>query len=163
MKTLGKRIAEYRKLKGLTQENLATKLNVSPQAVSKWENDLSIPDLPILMELTDMFQITMDDLLRPQEKRVETRVVEKPLRKSADEMMLRVVINSSDGDKVKVNLPVMLIKAGLTSNISMPSIGGKDLNNIQFEQLIEMAEKGVIGKLVEIESDDGDIVEVFVE
>ncbi|WP_273399142.1 helix-turn-helix domain-containing protein, partial [Traorella massiliensis] len=47
MKTLGTKIAEYRKLKKMTQEELASKLNVSSQAVSKWENDLSIPDLPI--------------------------------------------------------------------------------------------------------------------
>ena len=54
MKTLGTKISEYRKLKGLTQEQLATQLNVSSQAVSKWENDLSIPDLPILIELANM-------------------------------------------------------------------------------------------------------------
>ena len=45
MKTLGKKINEYRKLAGYTQEELAEKVNVSSQAVSKWENDLSVPDL----------------------------------------------------------------------------------------------------------------------
>ena len=37
MKTLGKKISEYRKLRGMTQEDLAVKLNVTSQAVSKWE------------------------------------------------------------------------------------------------------------------------------
>jgi len=44
-KTLGKRIAELRKKKGLKQETLAEKLAVSPQAVSKWENDQTCPDM----------------------------------------------------------------------------------------------------------------------
>lgn len=43
--TLGQRIAELRKKEGLTQEELAEKLGVSPQAVSKWENDISCPDI----------------------------------------------------------------------------------------------------------------------
>ena len=61
MKTLGTKIAEYRKLKKMTQEELASKLNVSSQAVSKWENDLSIPDLQILIELSDIFNVSLDN------------------------------------------------------------------------------------------------------
>ena len=76
METLGKKISKYRKLKSMTQEELATQLNVSAQAVSKWENDLSIPDLPILIELADIFNITMDELLRQKENTDIIRVVE---------------------------------------------------------------------------------------
>lgn len=43
--TLGKRIMQLRKASGMTQEQLAEKLGVSPQAVSKWENDVSCPDI----------------------------------------------------------------------------------------------------------------------
>ncbi len=45
MSTLGTRIAEYRKQCGMTQEQLAEHMDVSPQAVSKWENDMSCPDI----------------------------------------------------------------------------------------------------------------------
>ena len=51
MNTLGQRIAYYRKRAGLTQEELAEKCSVTPQAVSKWENDISSPDISLLPTL----------------------------------------------------------------------------------------------------------------
>lgn len=164
MKTLGTKIAEYRKLKQMTQEELATKLNVSAQAVSKWENDLSIPDLPLLIELADIFHVTMDELVRQKENTEVIRVVEEPLRKSINQMMLRIIVNSSDGDKVRVNLPMSLVKAGIEIGMNMPQVGGNaSLKDIDFEQILMLVEQGVVGKLVEVESSDGDLVEIFVE
>ena len=61
--TLGKRIAENRKHLRLTQDQLAEKLGITAQAVSKWENDLSCPDISILPKLADIFEITTDELL----------------------------------------------------------------------------------------------------
>ncbi len=61
--TLGKRIAMLRKEKGLTQEQLAEKVGVSAQAVSKWENDASCPDITLLPLLADILGVTVDELL----------------------------------------------------------------------------------------------------
>ena len=61
MKKYGHIISELRKKKGLTQEQLGKKLNVSYQAVSKWENNLSEPDLETLEKLTDVFEISMSE------------------------------------------------------------------------------------------------------
>lgn len=61
--TLGKRITANRKRLGLTQDQLAEKLGITAQAVSKWENDLSCPDISILPKLADIFSITTDELL----------------------------------------------------------------------------------------------------
>ena len=61
--TLGKRIAMLRKEKGLTQEQLAEKVGVSAQAVSKWENDVSCPDITLLPLLGDILGVTVDELL----------------------------------------------------------------------------------------------------
>lgn len=61
--TLGKRITANRKRLGLTQDQLAEKLGITAQAVSKWENDLSCPDISILPKLADIFCITTDELL----------------------------------------------------------------------------------------------------
>jgi len=61
--TLGKRIAALRKSKGLTQEQLAEKVGVSAQAVSKWENDVSCPDITLLPLLADLFDVSVDELL----------------------------------------------------------------------------------------------------
>ena len=164
MKTLGTKIAEYRKLKKMTQEELATKLNVSSQAVSKWENDLSIPDLPILIELSDIFNVSLDELIRQKENAEIARVVEPQLRKDPDQMMVKIVINSSDGDKVRINLPILLVKAGMAIGMSMPQVNGKEaLQGIDFEQIMKLVDQGLVGKLIEIESADGDHIEIFVE
>ena len=61
--TIGKRIAAHRKRLGMTQEQLAEKLGITAQAVSKWENDQSCPDISVLPVLADIFQISTDALL----------------------------------------------------------------------------------------------------
>ena len=61
--TLGKRIVHHRKRLGLTQDQLAEKLGVTAQAVSKWENDQSCPDIAMLPRLAEIFGITADELL----------------------------------------------------------------------------------------------------
>ena len=61
--TLGKKLSQYRKLIGISQQQLGDKLNVSPQAVSKWENDLAEPDLTTLKALAELYRITIDELL----------------------------------------------------------------------------------------------------
>ena len=58
--TIGARIAEQRKQKGMTQEALAETLGVSAQAVSKWENDVSCPDISLLPALAEKLEISLD-------------------------------------------------------------------------------------------------------
>ena len=60
---IGKFIAERRKLKSLTQAQLAEKLNITDRAVSKWENGRSLPDSAIMLELCEILDITVNDLL----------------------------------------------------------------------------------------------------
>lgn len=61
--TLGKRIMAARKKLGLTQDQLAERLGVTAQAVSKWENDQSCPDITMLPKLAELFNTTTDELL----------------------------------------------------------------------------------------------------
>lgn len=60
--TLGKRLASLRKQSGLTQQQLGDQLNLSAQAVSKWENDLAEPDLSTLRSLANLYKLTIDEL-----------------------------------------------------------------------------------------------------
>ena len=61
--TLGKRISALRKAKKMTQDQLADQLSVTAQAVSKWENDQSFPDITMLPRLAEIFGCTTDELL----------------------------------------------------------------------------------------------------
>lgn len=161
--TLGKRIAELRRRKGLTQEELAQAFGISAQAVSKWENDITCPDIGILPELAGMLGVSVDELLSGKPAPVVALVPEGE-RKDLKEMMLRIVVNSHDGDRVRVNLPMALIQAALDMGMEMPQLAGNDaLKNIDLARIVELVRHGAMGNLVEVESHDGDIVQIFVE
>ena len=163
MNTIGSRIAQKRKDLGLTQEELAQQLGVSSQAVSKWENDISCPDISLLPALAKALDCTTDALLSGKEDAV--RVVPAPQRKDPSELVLRVKVNSVRGDKIRVNLPFALLKAmsGTGMNIAASFSGMDALKNIDMEQILTLVENGTVGKLVEMESADGDTVEIVVE
>ena len=162
--SLGQRIAALRKEKSFTQEEFSELLGVSAQAVSKWENDAACPDIMLLPKLAKILGVTTDLLLSGEKEPAAVYVPEEK-RKSMEEMMLRVRVNSADGDKVSVNLPVAVIKVVLESGISIGDFGISTdaAQKIDFEKIFNLVEKGVMGKLVEVESSDGDTVEVFVE
>lgn len=96
-KQIGANIASYRKRQRLTQVGLAQKLNYSDKAVSKWERGESAPDVQTLVQLSELFDITVNDLLidpneLPQEtgrvERVMGRAVEKTLKRKADKRII---------------------------------------------------------------------------
>jgi len=61
--TIGEKIIELRKKENLTQEKLAEKLNISRQTICNWESDSTSPDIKQAKELTQIFKISLDDLL----------------------------------------------------------------------------------------------------
>lgn len=63
-KTLGTFLSALRRAKGMTQRELAEKLNVSDKAVSRWERDESAPDLTLIPVIAEIFDVTSDELLR---------------------------------------------------------------------------------------------------
>lgn len=65
--SLGERIAEYRTKQHMSQNDLADALDVSRQSVSKWETDASVPELEKLVQLCDIFGVSMDVLVRGKE------------------------------------------------------------------------------------------------
>lgn len=95
---IGKFIAERRKLKNLTQAQLAERLNITDRAVSKWENGRSLPDSSIMLELCEMLEITVNDLLSGEvvvmekyNKELENNLLEIVKEKErADRRLLRI-------------------------------------------------------------------------
>ena len=161
--TLGQRIARLRKEKKFTQDDLAKKFNVTTQAISKWENDLSAPDISILKELANTLGVTIDYLLSNETTEI-VNFVPQSERKDINKMVLRVLILSNDGAKVNVNLPLPIVIACVNANVNVPSINGSTtLNSIDFKEIIKLIEQGVVGELVNIESEDGNTIKVFVE
>lgn len=84
--TMGQIIAQNRKERGLTQEALALKLDVTNQAVSKWESDQSFPDIAVLPKLADLFETSIDALFGRENRPVAERLPWK------DDGVLRAVV-----------------------------------------------------------------------
>ena len=162
--TIGKRIGLLRRQKGLTQEELASHMGVSPQAVSKWENDQTCPDISALPKLAQLFGVTVDELLSGKEELPAVRVLPPEQRKDPKDMLLRITVDSADGDRVRVNLPMALVEIGLEIGMEMPQINGNEaLKGVDLKKVLEMVRLGCVGNLVEVDSADGDKIRIFVE
>jgi len=71
----GEKIHQIRKMSGMTQEELAEKMNVSRQTISKWETGASAPDLENAIRLCELFQISLDDFMKgKQSMEDETKI-----------------------------------------------------------------------------------------
>lgn len=157
--TFGQRFARIRKQRGLTQEELGEKFGLSGQAVSKWENDASMPDVSLLVELSETLNVSLDELLGKEQ--LPARIVPEEERKDTNNLVLKIRVNSADGDKITVNLPMGLVKAGIMMG---PMVEGNSaMENIDFDKIIELVDQGMVGEIVTVESADGDTIRVFVE
>ncbi len=165
MESIGKRICDLRKAKGMKQEELAQRLDISGQAVSKWENDQTCPDVSLLPQLAEVFGVTTDYLLTgEQEQTPPVRIVPEEERKDMKDLMLRVLVESKDGDKVRVNLPMQLIQLAQDMGLELPQLSGNAaLKKVDLNKVLELVRHGVIGDLVQVESKEGDTVRIFVE
>jgi len=95
---LGANIVMYRKRRGLTQAKLAERLNYSDKAVSKWERGESMPDVLTLVQLAELFDISVDELIRDPNEipensggRIEQAMeaaVEKTLKRKANKKII---------------------------------------------------------------------------
>ena len=160
--TIGKRIAMLRRQKGLKQEDLANELDVSPQAVSKWENDQT----SLLPRLAQLLGVSVDELLSGKKEDLPQTVQILPPeeRKDLKDMMLRIVVDSADGDHVRVNIPMALVQVALDMGMEMPQVSGNAaLKGIDLAQIMELVRQGAVGNLIEVDSSDGDIVRIYVE
>lgn len=72
---VSKNLALYRKLNGLTQLDLAEKLNYSDKAISKWERGESLPDIYVLYNICEIYGITIDDLLSEKVKPTKSKKI----------------------------------------------------------------------------------------
>ncbi len=161
MKTIGQNIAQYRKEKGITQEQLSEICGVSPQAVSKWENDISCPDITLLKPLSRIFGISVDKLLDDGSEPVTT--LSDNETEKGKVLKIRILDNKN---KVNLNLPVALIEMLLKSDSLSEAISfnGKNVfSSIDFKKMLTLVSLGVFGKILEIDSEDGDHVEIYIE
>lgn len=171
--TIGKRIASLRKGAAMTQEELAEKLGVSPQAVSKWENDLTCPDIMTLPKLAQLLGVSTDELLSGERK---AEVAYEPKHRDIRDLFMRLVVTvekseEENGVHVSLNLPMELVKVALEANAvsAFVEVGdqGEKLKNIDMNkiaaQVVALAERGALGKILQVDVENEVHVDIFVE
>lgn len=93
---IGKFIAEKRKENKLTQEQLAEQLNISKNAVSKWERGINLPDVSIMQDLCKILNITLNELF------IGEKILDEKYKEVADSNLLNALENSSFTLKEKI-------------------------------------------------------------
>lgn len=123
-------ISSLRKAKGMTQLELAEKMGVTDKAVSKWERDLSYPDINTIPKLADLFDTSVDELMQGQtvmkenKKNRKSDIVDAVLRGLGVAMGIVVVVLSALG-KLDTKAALTMLGLGLAS-LSISSLKDKN-------------------------------------
>ena len=101
--TFGQRLSRIRKEKGMTQEDIAKRIVISPQAVSKWENDISSPDILVLSSLADILGVSVDELLGREESSPKEAKVDDVEEPEVEEVETEVIDESNSRPGVTID------------------------------------------------------------
>lgn len=132
MKSLGERIADLRRERGITQENLAGTIGVSAQAISKWENNATMPDIMLLPIIADTLGVTIDELFG-----IRRKVQEKPINyeetpKAVYDQILNTMWRSGDNNDFAERAKAQFAKnpyenSGFVSEVAGAVYANKDI------------------------------------
>ena len=144
------RLYELRKKQGLSQEELAEKLGVSRQAVSKWERSEASPDTDNLIALAKIYGLSLDELIygekatqdNPTDEEQKASPSDEEESQNNDELIINVneddtkvkigpkgiLVESNDGDKVKINLKGIFVKSNDGDKVKI-DLGGVKIKN----------------------------------
>lgn len=169
--TLGRRIARLRLARTATQERLAKELNVSPQAVSKWENDINYPDISLLPDLARFLGVSVDELLSGASASTQETAAQES---AAEKGTAEVVSVAADESAEIVEELTEQDNQGIATQSSGFSFGklfGKSMVKVEKnDEADDSKKKGVRlgngsakhGLHVYVVSDDGDVVDMCV-
>ena len=90
---IGRKLKEARQMSGLTQENVAEKLNVSRQTISNWETEKFYPDILYVLQLSDLYQVSLDELLKGYERMIQHLEDSTNVVKSNKKILLAFICN----------------------------------------------------------------------
>ena len=147
---IGEHIAYYRKKAGMTQEQLSEKMGVTAQAVSKWENGLTCPDLDSVARLSEILGVSVEQLIHGDAAVPSVSVVETP-QVGRRVLCLQVQTKTPEVFNVTVRFPVELILKAYEMGC-LESLVGDEACFV--EQAIEMIRQGAIGSLVDVETEE---------
>lgn len=126
-KSIGKNISTLRKEKGMTQKELADKLNITDKAVSKWERDIAFPDTATIPKLAEILEVSVEELMNAKaipvsEHKKTEQIINIILKAVPIAMGVAVIVTSLLGE--------LDVKSGFTMlGLGLACIGVYLLNN----------------------------------
>lgn len=155
---IGNNISALRKKKGITQEELANELGVSAQAVSKWENNSSCPDVSLLTEIADYFGVSVDALLRENEEDIVNSSENKDTnaKSSDDKKNIMIKVTQQNGKENIIKVPFKFVKLGL--NIGNMFGLSKDVS----DKIATLAENDMTD-IVNIDTENGEHIAITLD
>ncbi len=90
---IGKKLREARVTSGLTQEQVAEELHISRQTISNWENEKSYPDIASVVKMSDLYSVSLDDLLKGDGKMLEHLEESTDVVRSNKQLLWAVMAN----------------------------------------------------------------------
>lgn len=151
MNTIGQNIAYFRKQKNMTQEELAEKMSVTAQAISKWECDTSYPDIITVQALSKTLGVSVTELLEgistlPQFKDAPQEII--------DRRIVRIEVQTK-GTKIVTRFPVPAMKKAI-ENGTLEGLLDDDFEEVV--SILGMIDEGMTGRLVDVNTPDTQVV-----
>lgn len=144
MKTIGENIAYFRKKNKLTQEELAEKLSVTSQAVSKWECDSSYPDITGMQALAKILGVTVDEIINGEQQMPELSEAPKD---QIDRRIVLIEVQASD-TTVTARFPVPFVNKAIENGTLKKMIGEEAF--LHMGALKDMIDSGLTGPIINI-------------
>ncbi len=168
---LGSVISDLRKKNNLTQEDFASALGVTAQAVSKWENNVSCPDIMLLPKIAEILGVSIDELMgvKPiEEKKAEEPQIVSPVLTDAElaKLKLRVLVidnNMPDKKPINISVPVSFVLKATSLGLKISGVLGNNiLDDSQLGKIVDIIKSGVTGEILRVETDDNKTVVIEV-
>lgn len=159
MQDFGGKISELRRRKDWTQDELAQRVGVSAQAVSKWETGQSMPDIALLSPLADAFGVSVDALLNGTISEV-VRAEEVTVRQRATQLVMRVVDPAEEGP-VTIKLPLGVVRFAAKFGSALPGVNNRYA--IDTSEVMNLIEHDLVGEVLQINAGGGATVTITLE
>lgn len=128
---LSENLKTLRKTKGITQEELAIRLNVVRQTISKWEKGLSVPDADTLIKLANYFEVSVSELLG---SKVETEVDSNIIAEQLSRINEQLAIKNKRSQRIWKTIGIILVSF-IVINILIVILGTISFNSFKIDKI----------------------------
>ena len=135
---LNENIKALRKTKGLTQDELAIRLNVVRQTISKWEKGLSVPDAEMLQKIAEVFEVNVSQLLgSPINQNENVDIIAEQLSRINEQLVVKNNRNRKIWKTIGIILAIIIVGQLLLVALSFTAYKSYEVNTDTYEEYVE--------------------------